>query len=126
MTVMDVIFDFAQRAHDLLMCPAFDGSPQIDADDLTQHTGVDTLGIVNWKCHSCLREISISRNIQRILAPGLDVLQRLMAEVSVIQFCIVATTGGQCIMVTLFNDLPVAQNNDSVSGFNRRESVSDH
>src|SRR5690242_7218991 len=113
MAVMHIIFDLTQRAHDLLMRPAFDRSPQIDADDFTQHTGVDTFGIVTWKCHSCWREISISRNIQRILAPGLDICQRLMTEVSVIQFSIMPAAGGERSMVTLFDDLPVAQNNDS-------------
>ena len=51
MAVIDVRFDFAQVHQDLFMGPTFEGSAQIDTDDFSQYTGVDTFGIVRWKCH---------------------------------------------------------------------------
>jgi hypothetical protein len=49
--LVHVVGDLAQLGHDTLVRPALEGAAQVDADDLAEHAGVDTLGIVGRKCH---------------------------------------------------------------------------
>jgi hypothetical protein len=51
MTIIDIIFDFAQICDDLLMGPTFERPTQIDTNDFAEDTGVDSFGIVLWKSY---------------------------------------------------------------------------
>ena len=49
--LVDVVVDFAKLFVQHFIAPAFKRPPQIDADQLTQYTGVDSFGIVAWNRH---------------------------------------------------------------------------
>ena len=65
---------------------------------------------------------------RRFLTPGRDgfiVLRRLMPEVSVVQFGVVAALLHERVVVALLDDAPLLQHNNAVSGAHGGEAVGD-
>ena len=75
--------------------------------------------VYDWMLVAFPGKLPLSHSRMPFLVPGLDIFERLVAEVGVVKFRIVSAAGPECAMRALFDDLSVADHNDAVGGLDR-------